>query len=208
MVYRATERSRQKRAARRQMILDAGIRLFGEQGYHDTTVPAIVEAADSSIGAFYNHFRNKEDVFEAVLERIGGEIAEALNHAIGKWPDDVFSQMKGAIDALVTFLSTHPGHARILIVESAGLGERLTRARRRIIDSHTRSVAAALKTVSQQLGPLDPIIAASCWVGAVLEAVFQWCTTSPAERRSVESLSHDVALFNLRAVGAPVQRLF
>jgi len=31
----------------------------------------IVAASDSSVGSFYAHFRNKEDVFAAVLEVLG-----------------------------------------------------------------------------------------------------------------------------------------
>ncbi|MEJ2152130.1 MAG: TetR/AcrR family transcriptional regulator [Gemmatimonadota bacterium] len=71
-----------RKAERRRRFLDVATRLFGDHGYHNTTVPMIVEAADSSTGSFYFYFENKEDVFVAVLKRAGEELAGRLNEAI------------------------------------------------------------------------------------------------------------------------------
>ncbi len=72
MVYRTTGKMLARKEARRRKLLGAAIRLFGRKGFHPTTVPMIVRAANSSIGSFY--FRNKEDVFAAALEDLGGSL--------------------------------------------------------------------------------------------------------------------------------------
>lgn len=54
----------------RQKILDAAASLFIEKGFEDTTVLDIIGATGGlTRGAFYHHFKSKDDVLEAVLLR-------------------------------------------------------------------------------------------------------------------------------------------
>jgi AcrR family transcriptional regulator len=60
-------------AERRRELLDLAERLFLERGYERTTVNDVIDAAGVSKGAFYHHFRAKEDLLEAIAERFAGE---------------------------------------------------------------------------------------------------------------------------------------
>jgi AcrR family transcriptional regulator len=51
-----------KAEATRQSIMDAALALFARQGFHNTTVPEIVKAANVGHGTFYEYFSNKRDV--------------------------------------------------------------------------------------------------------------------------------------------------
>lgn len=54
-----------------QKILDASIKLFIEKGYEQTTVLDIVDNLGGlTRGAFYHHFKSKEEVLGAVLETL------------------------------------------------------------------------------------------------------------------------------------------
>jgi len=196
----------ERKEARRKKLLSGAIRIFGRKGYHATTVPMIVRAANSSVGSFYFYFRNKEDVFAAALEALGEQISSALNEAIRAAGPDVLAQMSAAVKALVGFLAKNPEEARILIVESSGLGTRLEAVRRRVIESHTRSVEGALRTLANRLPPQDAAVVASCWVGAVYEAVYRWLGQAPQERPPAEHLAEAIAGFNLRGIGAPQRK--
>jgi TetR/AcrR family transcriptional regulator, fatty acid metabolism regulator protein len=193
----------ERKEARRAKLLKVAIRLFGRKGFHATTVPMIVAAAGSSTGSFYFYFRNKEDIFAAALQSIGERISAALNEAIAAAGPKVLLQMRAAVRALVQFLADHPDEARILIIESSGLGKRLETIRRQIIASHTRSVELALTAILGELAPMDTRVAASCWVGSVLEAVFHWLEQPASERLPAERLAQAIASFNLRGIGAP-----
>ena len=116
MVYRKTPSTEARKVARRKTILEAATRLFGSFGYHGTTVPMIVAASDSSVGSFYAHFRNKEDVFAAVLEVLGGKVTEVMDQARLSQSDPLLG-LSGAVESLFLFLADHPQEARILIVE-------------------------------------------------------------------------------------------
>jgi len=201
MVYRTTRKMADRKEARRRKLVEQAIRLFGKKGYHQTTVPMIVAGARSSVGSFYFYLRNQEDIFAATLTEIGANISSALNAAMAGTRPEVFEQMKTAVTAFTQFLAEHPDQARILLVESSGLGPRLEAAREQIVASHTRSVEKALRAVSCELPPMEPAVVANCWVGAVYQSVHHWLTQPPAERMSPDRLATAILGFNLRGIG-------
>lgn len=60
-----------------QQVLGTAIRLFTEQGYFNTSVPAIVRESGVSTGSIYHHFGDKEGVaialFNNLVERMEKE---------------------------------------------------------------------------------------------------------------------------------------
>lgn len=71
----------------RTQILHAALRLFGERGYHATSLQDIIAAAGCSKGGFYHHFESKEDLLlvfhETYMSYQLGE-AEAIERRPGK----------------------------------------------------------------------------------------------------------------------------
>ncbi|OIJ88640.1 hypothetical protein BIV25_36345 [Streptomyces sp. MUSC 14] len=53
----------------RNRIYDAAVELFTRQGYDQTTVDEITEAADVARGTFFNHFQRKEDLIAEWSEK-------------------------------------------------------------------------------------------------------------------------------------------
>jgi len=51
----------------RQSIEDAAYELFLEQGYSATSMRQIAERAGIALGGIYNHFKGKDDIFEAII---------------------------------------------------------------------------------------------------------------------------------------------
>jgi AcrR family transcriptional regulator len=56
------------KAANRQAILVAARRVFAQLGYDAATVRDIIRGTDLASGTFYNYFRSKEEVFEALAD--------------------------------------------------------------------------------------------------------------------------------------------
>jgi TetR/AcrR family transcriptional regulator, cholesterol catabolism regulator len=78
-------------ALTRRLLLDSALELFGEKGFHASSVQEIVEAAGLTKGAFYHHFANKEDVLMltqdelvAVQATIVEEILESHSSAVAQ----------------------------------------------------------------------------------------------------------------------------
>jgi len=57
-----------RRRNTRQQILQEAYALFLSQGYHGTSMRSIATQAGISLGAIYNHFESKEEIFTELLE--------------------------------------------------------------------------------------------------------------------------------------------
>lgn len=73
-------RARGRRTLRR--LLDAGVKVFADRGYHAARVDDIVKLAKTSHGTFYLYFSNKEDLFRALV----GEVAEEMERLADALP--------------------------------------------------------------------------------------------------------------------------
>lgn len=65
-----TSRAEAKQRSR-QALIAAGIELFAEQGLDAPSLDAICERAGYTRGAFYVHFRDRDDFLVAVMDRVG-----------------------------------------------------------------------------------------------------------------------------------------
>ena len=63
-------------------LLDAGMRVFAERGFHAARVDDIVRAARTSHGTFYLYFANKEDLLRALAVECAHEM-DALAERLG-----------------------------------------------------------------------------------------------------------------------------
>jgi AcrR family transcriptional regulator len=57
-------------------LLDAGMRVLAERGYHAARVDDVVRLAKVSHGTFYLYFANKEDLFRALAVQCAEEMTE------------------------------------------------------------------------------------------------------------------------------------
>jgi len=55
----------------KEKIVQEGLRLFSLNGFLSTSMNDILVSANTSKGGFYNHFKSKEELFFAVLEKAG-----------------------------------------------------------------------------------------------------------------------------------------
>lgn len=58
----------QAKAANRRAILDAARMVFARLGYEAASIRDIIRETDLASGTFYNYFKSKEEVFEAIAD--------------------------------------------------------------------------------------------------------------------------------------------
>jgi TetR/AcrR family transcriptional regulator, fatty acid metabolism regulator protein len=201
MAYRPTEKTEARKDARRKHWLETATRLFGEHGYHATTVPMIVAEAGSSTGSFYMYFKNKEDGFVAALEALGDQVTAVMEQAHRENPDPI-AEIRLSVESLFLFLARNPRQARMLIVESSGLSPRLEKVRRDILGGHARRVVEAIEANLSVFTSEYPAVAARCLVGAVFESLCSWLETAESERLSAEEIARVTAEYNIKALTA------
>ena len=62
---------------KRELILQAAIRVFAQKGYHTCRVGDIAEEAGVAHGLLYHYFRSKEDVLETIFRETWSDVLAA-----------------------------------------------------------------------------------------------------------------------------------
>lgn len=73
--------TRMPAAARRAQLLDVALGVFGERGFHETSMNDIAEAAGVTKPVLYQHFGSKRELFLEVLREVGDRLREAVSKA-------------------------------------------------------------------------------------------------------------------------------
>jgi AcrR family transcriptional regulator len=94
----------QTKLANRQTILDAAREVFRELGFDTATVRDIIRRTGLSVGAFYNYYRSKEEVFAALADD-GARRFKPILHAEYLKATDFESYLRGAARAYFEFIA-------------------------------------------------------------------------------------------------------
>jgi len=71
-----------RKARTRAAILGAASTLFRDQGFDQTSIQQIAEAAETGVGTVYGYFASKEEVLRAVLEEHSAEAVARYEAAV------------------------------------------------------------------------------------------------------------------------------
>jgi AcrR family transcriptional regulator len=115
---RIPRREREK-LRQRQEMLAAGLKLFSEKGYHNVSMNEIAQKAEFAIGTLYKFFRNKEDLYKALILEKCDEIHDAVMKAIDT-PDDEIEKLRNYVRAKGQFFRDNLSMVRLYFAETRG----------------------------------------------------------------------------------------
>lgn len=100
----------------RLQIEDAAIELFMEQGYHATSMRQIAERAELALGGIYNHFKSKEELFEAIIvdKHPYRKILPMIIAAEGETMEEFLSN---AAHVVITELTSQQYYVKLMLIE-------------------------------------------------------------------------------------------
>jgi len=104
VAYLAAGKRERTKVANRQAILDAAREVFGELGYEAATVRDIIRRTGLASGTFYNYYRSKEEVFEALADDGARRFRPILREQFEK-TQDFASYLRGAVLAYFEFIA-------------------------------------------------------------------------------------------------------
>jgi AcrR family transcriptional regulator len=164
---------RQERAdATRQSLLVAARSLFGRQGYASTSVEEVVRTAGVTKGALYHHFRDKDELFRAVVEDVKRDVTVVVGRAFveaAEGPDALETIVVGCQSFIDAF--SDPAVQRIAISDARSV---LDAATRRDLDARYEvavvrgALRRAMNVGAIERQPLAPL--AHILTGALAEA--------------------------------------
>jgi AcrR family transcriptional regulator len=189
------------RPTTRDKILQAAREVFAEKGYHRALVDDIVRASQTSKGAVYHHFPNKEALFLALVDEFAGRLAEAVAAAIGR-AHGALGKVEAAVTAGLETFARHRDLARILLLESVSLGPAYQSKRQEVHGRFAALIQAHLDEAAAEgsIPPVDTRVATLAWLGALNEVVVQWLHSGRPDLRT-EAVPALVPML-LRSIGA------
>lgn len=95
----------QTKQQNRQAILDAAREVFAELGYEPATVRDIIRRTGLSVGAFYNYFRSKEEVYAALTADGARRFAPVLKRLRAEAGAEPGAFVRAAIGAYFAFIA-------------------------------------------------------------------------------------------------------
>ena len=110
------EETQTKGEATRLAVEDAAVELFMEHGYHATSMRQIAERADLALGGIYNHFKSKDEIFEAIIvdKHPYKKILPLVLKAQGENIEDL---LKNAMQTAITEFGREPYYIKLMMIE-------------------------------------------------------------------------------------------
>jgi AcrR family transcriptional regulator len=103
---------------KRQLILDAAVRVFARSGYHTSRVGDIAEEAGIAHGLLYHYFSSKDEVLRTVFRESWSRLLAAL-HAVEEGDDPPPEQLRKIAAVLLRSWRDDPDLVRVLVREVA-----------------------------------------------------------------------------------------
>ncbi|MFJ7647897.1 TetR/AcrR family transcriptional regulator [Lysinibacillus sp. NPDC097279] len=91
---------RKEAEERRNEILDVADELFGQKGFDGTSTNEILEKVGIARGTLYYHFKSKEDIMDALIERYTVQILYSAKEIAANKNISVYERIIGVVMAL------------------------------------------------------------------------------------------------------------
>lgn len=140
----------EQREDTRKRIIDAAARAFAERGFRAASTRDIAGRAGVNQGLITYHFRSKERLWKAAMERIFKQLAATFEE-LADLDDSVDPRERGreAIRRYVRFAATHPELFRLMVEEGKQPDTRL----RWLVDTHLKPIYTGFEELVTALSP-------------------------------------------------------
>ncbi len=172
----------------RERILDAALNVFSNKGYHDTKMDEIVEASDTSKGAIYFYFPNKERLFLALVDQFADLLERRVVEAVENEEQGI-ARVRAALQACLETFGRYRRPAKILLVQAVGLGSVFEKKRIEVNDRFANLIRKYLDesiTVGD-IAPVDTEVVSYAWMGAIYGIVIRWVYTGEPDSERILS---------------------
>lgn len=182
---------------RRGELLEAARAVLERDGYHGTTVSAIVQAAGLSQGAFYLYFPDKKAVFAALQD----EMATLLRRRI-YWATrdeaDAGRRLEAGLQSYFEYYEEYAAWNRRLTTEGLAIDESFERRQTDL----AQTLATAFRPTLEQLGVAETALAAFALLGIAAQIAY-WQHFQRRDEPSMSAAALAQACAGLFLKGAP-----
>jgi AcrR family transcriptional regulator len=163
------DRTRRTRGARtRERLLAAATALIAERGYAATTVAEICRQAGTVAPVLYHHFKSKEGLLAAVVDRVGSTwIEEIQKYAYRE--DELHGRLDRTFESWQAIVAEQPQLLRLLLTVQLERRDASPPVRETIARLVARSRAGIVAAIEDSLGTLPDLDLVAHTMIALLE---------------------------------------
>jgi AcrR family transcriptional regulator len=154
MVAQSQGRRAQHAADTRTALIAVARRMFAANGYDGTGTEQIVAEAQVTRGALYHHFRDKADLFRAVMEEAAGEVARRLTDDQTQLDGSPLDEIRDGVSAFLDVCVRGDFQRIVLIDGPRVLGEQ---AWDQLVERYGRALLEEWLTRAITAGDMDPV---------------------------------------------------
>lgn len=108
----------ERKQARREKLIEAGIEAYGTQGFFAVTVKDICNEAKLTERYFYESFKKSEELFQTIFLKLIDQLQHNVMQAIMQASTDPKKMIEAGLTALLTTLKDNPHMARIIYIDA------------------------------------------------------------------------------------------
>ena len=188
-------RTKEEALATRNRLLDAAELLFQAQGVSQTTLQQIAQQAGATRGAIYWHFKDKADLFNAMMERVILPL-EAPPKAAAVGHDDPLAEIEEGMVHALTLMTTDPQVRRVFDVathkveythDMASVQQRHLDARNACVGDFEKALRLAARRARIRL-PVPGSVAAQGLHALISGLIQNWLLDPLAFDRSITTI--------------------
>ncbi len=192
----------ERRADRRTRLLEAGLELFGTEGWSGTSIERLCLAAGVATRSFYEEYSSREQLLLAVYDEVLADAAQAVLHAVALAEGDLHTRTLAGVSAYVGRLTEDPRRAQVVnreIRAAVGLPE-VAAHRRATMTRFTELVALEVRIRRGPDQHAERRTLALALTGAVNEVLSDWVSTPPP-RPATEPIVRELTRLYMAALG-------
>ncbi|MFE7133890.1 TetR/AcrR family transcriptional regulator [Streptomyces sp. NPDC057638] len=182
----------ERRARRREDLLDSALELFSAQGYQDTSIEQICKHAYVGTKSFYEVFTGKEALYLALLDRIVADVTRRLTSALDGL-DGERDESEAARALIRLFADAFVDDVRVARV-AFGEGRAVTPLAEVHRRTNRRMAAAFVETAWQRLGVVTGPHAravAMGLIGGLFDIIADWLVDADSARPADRTVLQD-----------------
>ena len=167
------ERQRQ----RRQRLVEAGLAVFGEVGFHGATVRLVCKRAELTSRYFYESFDSMEALFEAVYVSVSTELMRRTMASLAVTPLKPDLLAEASLRTFLEYIREDTHRARVALIEALTVGAGMHRISQGSNKDFARLIASFIGMLYPTLEEetrLNPIYIANGLVGSNIRIATLW----------------------------------
>lgn len=187
-----------KSALRKKQIMEAGKKLFARKGFYGANVEDIRQSIGIGKGTFYLYFKNKEDLFIAILDDFLNEWVSGLKTALSEIdPTDLQGFYRTMINNSFRFFRLDPYISKIFVRIGPGINEQFEPYIERFEQTMLKFVMDYLRLGIKNgffREDLDVELVANILVGGHLRIAYRYFINRPpgSKQRSIDTITQEV----------------